>query len=287
MTQEQARGIATVGQPAEKLNAAHAAAWHKWFHIIEAGAQTLSDRMIERAGVAPGQRVLDLATGMGEPAVTAARRVGPRGWVEAVDLSADMLEFGRRRAVDLGLGNIAFRQGDAAALDLAAASFDAVLCRWGLMFMADLERILAALHDCLKPGGGFAVAVWGPPEHAPALSLGARVIRKALAMPPPDEGADTPFAWADVAALEQLIAVAGFRDLRTERVDVTFRFESPEQFVAFRKDRSGALIAKIADHPAGRQAAAWRALGEAARCYQTADGEVQMDNRAYLVSARR
>jgi ubiquinone/menaquinone biosynthesis C-methylase UbiE len=287
MTQKTTPGTETADRSAEKWNAAHAAAWYKWFHIIEGGAQVLSDRMIARAEVAPGQRVLDLATGLGEPAVTAAHRVGPKGRVEAVDLSPDMLEFGRRRAEELGLANIAFREADAAELGLADASFDAVLCRWGLMFMADLERVLVALRDCLRPGGGFAAAVWGPAEDAPALSLGARVIHKEFAMPPPDEGAKTPFAFAEVSVLERIIAAMGFREVRGEWVEVTFRFESPEEFVAFRKDRSSALIAKIADYPAERQAAAWRALGEAARHYQLADGRVHMENRAYLISARR
>ncbi len=94
-----------------KWDANSAAAWHKWFHIIEDGAQGLSDRMVELAAIGPGARVLDVASGLGEPAVTAARRAGPDGQVLATDHSEEMLGHGRKRAEKLGLDNIEFRRG--------------------------------------------------------------------------------------------------------------------------------------------------------------------------------
>ena len=119
-------------------DAAHAASWDKWFHVIEDGAQGLSERMVELAVSAPCDRFLDIATGLGEPAVSAARRVGPKGSVLATDLSAEMLGYGRQRARKLGLGNIVFEERDAQALAVPEAAFDAALCRWGLMFLPDL-----------------------------------------------------------------------------------------------------------------------------------------------------
>ena len=103
-------------------DAAHAAAWHKWFHVIEGGAQPLSDRLVALAAVAPGHSVLDVATGLGEPAATAARRVGPQGRVVGIDVSPDMLGFARRRAAELGLGNVDYREINAETLDLPEAA---------------------------------------------------------------------------------------------------------------------------------------------------------------------
>ncbi|MFQ6016999.1 MAG: class I SAM-dependent methyltransferase [Kiloniellaceae bacterium] len=268
-------------------DATRAAAWHKWFHVIEEGAQPLSDRMVELAALGPGHRVLDIATGLGEPAVTAARRVGPTGRVEAIDISPDMLAFARHRAVELGLGNIDYREMDAEMLEAPEAAFDAVLCRWGLMFIADLEATLAAIQGCLAPGGRFVAAVWGPPERVPSVSLSARVVLNHLGMPPPDEGAMTPFALSDVAALRQSVAAAGFQDVRGEWLTVEYAFPSVAAFTEFRRDRSGPLNARIAHHPAERLEAAWRAVTQAARRYTTPEGAVRMENAAYCVAARR
>ncbi len=123
----------TGGPAPRKWDETRAAAWDKWFHIIEGGAQGLSDRMVALAAIGPGARVLDVASGLGEPAVAAARRAGPEGAVLATDLSPEMLGYGRKRAEKLGLDNIEFRQMDAQALELPEASFDAVLCRWGVI----------------------------------------------------------------------------------------------------------------------------------------------------------
>ncbi len=272
--------------PRRHWDAACASSWDKWFHVIESAARPLSERMLDMAGIAPGQRVLDIATGLGEPAVSAARRVGPEGSVLAVDLSADMLGFARSRAADLGLDNIAFREMDANELGLGEPPFEAALCRWGLMFMTDLAATLADVRRCLVPGGAFAAAVWGPPEGAPAVSLSARVIREQLGMAPPDEGALTPFALCDVEAFLAALRDSGFRDVEGEWVSVEMVFESAEKFTEFRWDRSGALRKLIADYPEERQDAAWRAVTEAARRYEASDGSVRIENQAFCAMGR-
>jgi SAM-dependent methyltransferase len=274
-------------QPGSHWDAAHAASWDKWFHVIEDGAQGLSERMVELAAIAPGSRVLDIATGLGEPAVSAARRAGPRGSVLATDLSAEMLGYGRRRAQTLGLGNIVFEEMDAQALAVPEAAFDAALCRWGLMFVPDLKAALAGIRRCLKPGGRFVTAIWGPAEGAPGVGLGGRVIRAHLGMAPPDEGVGTPFAFSDVGAFERVVAAAGFTEVEGEWVTVPFVFESAEEFIRFRFDRSGPLRREIADFSEAEQEAAWGALSEAARDFEAPDGSLCMNNQAYCVAARR
>jgi enediyne biosynthesis protein CalE5 len=81
-------------------------------------------KLVELAGIRTGQRVLDIATGIGEPAVTAARAVGDKGYVTATDISPEMLAIGKQRAQHEGLKNIEFREGDAEMLDLPSSSFD-------------------------------------------------------------------------------------------------------------------------------------------------------------------
>jgi ubiquinone/menaquinone biosynthesis C-methylase UbiE len=80
------------------------------------------------AAIQPGYRILDIATGIGEPAVTAVRKVSPTGQVVATDLSPQMLAIGKERAAELGPTNIEFHEMDADALDFPENSFHAVLC---------------------------------------------------------------------------------------------------------------------------------------------------------------
>ena len=277
----------TATPPAVSSDPKRAAAWKKWFPVIQRAAQVLSDRMVELAAVGPGDRVLDVATGLGEPAVTAARKVGPGGHVEGVDLSAGMLDFARERVRELGLGNIVFGEGDAAALDVPAKSFDSVLCRWGLMFMGDVAVPLRGFHAALKPGGRLVAAVWGPADNAPALSLSGRVVLAHLDMPPPDEGAGTPFGLADVDDLMARVEAAGFSDVRGEWVPIHFVFQSCDEYARMRRERSVPLAARIAHFPSNRREAAWRAVARAAQAYADADGVVRMENGAFCVSARR
>jgi enediyne biosynthesis protein CalE5 len=151
-----------------------AAGWQRHWAIWERAAQHVNVRLIELAHVDAGHRVLDIATGLGEPACTAARRVGPTGWVVATDVSPQMLALAQEGASMLGLQNMEFREMDAEEPDLPAHTFQAVLCRWGLMFLPHLAPALSKLRRLLVPGGRFAAIVWGPPERAPTPSRHAR-----------------------------------------------------------------------------------------------------------------
>src|SRR6266403_5012356 len=112
--------------------------WKQWWPTFERAAQRVNERLVELTGARAGNRVLDIATGSGEPALTAARAVGQSGRVVAVDMSPGMLAIARERVEAAGLKNVELVESDAESLNLDAHSFDAVLCRWGLMFMPDL-----------------------------------------------------------------------------------------------------------------------------------------------------
>ena len=134
--------------------------WRRWWPAFERAAQLVNDKLVALAQVRAGSRVLDIATGSGEPALTAARVCGTSGRVVAVDLSAGMLAIARERIDAARLANVELVESDAASLAFDSHSFDAALCRWGLMFMPDLDGVLRGLHRVLKPGARFATAVW-------------------------------------------------------------------------------------------------------------------------------
>ena len=104
--------------------------WKKWWTTQEQAAQPVSDRLVALAEIRPGQRVLDVGTGIGEPALTAAHRVGTAGHVVATDQAPQMLAIAQERALVLGVQNVEFRDMDAEALDFPDGSFDAILSRF-------------------------------------------------------------------------------------------------------------------------------------------------------------
>lgn len=261
--------------------------WKQWWKTIEQGAQPVSDRLVELAGIQPGQRVLDLATGIGEPAITAARIVGPTGRVVAIDQAPQMLAIARERAASLGLQNIDFVEMDAEALEFPAYVFHGILCRWGLMFLPNLSSALRRMRGLLTAGGRLAAAVWGPPANVPLISVAMNTVRHELKVPPPPADALGPFSLADVTVLEQALSTAGFTDIRNERRTVTFEWASAEAYTGFRQAISAPIKAMLANEPTERQEHVWRAVTEAARKHAGLDGILKLRNEVIYVAARR
>ncbi len=259
--------------------------WERWWDTFERAAQTVSDRLVELAGIGPGQRVLDVGTGIGEPALTAARRVGSAGRVVAVDQAPLMLAVARRRMASLGLPNVEFVEGDLDALELSER-FDAIVSRWSLMFSLDLDATLARLVGRLVPGGRLAAAVWGEAPRVPISSLAGHVIRKALALPDTPPGVPTPFDLADSERLRTRLERAGLVNVATEWRTVTFEFASAEEFGRFVRDVARP-IPELERLPPERQDEIWAAVAEAARPFAGAGGAILMPNEALLVSGAR
>jgi enediyne biosynthesis protein CalE5 len=165
-----------------------AAGWQTWWETIERRAQKVSNKLVELAEVQPGDKVLDIATGIGEPAVTAARRVKPNGKVLAIDISSQMLLIAKTRAKSLGLDDIIeFRESDGEKIDLpdSTAKFDAILSRWGLMFFPNLSATLVKIREMLVTNGRLSAAVWSAPSKVPWLDLAFASVRKQINTPAP------------------------------------------------------------------------------------------------------
>lgn len=179
----------------------------------------LSERMLALAGLAPGMRVLDIASGRGEPAIRAARRVGPTGSVLGIDLSASMLDMARARAAAEGVTNLELRVGDAEALDeVPPAHFHAALARWCLMYMDAPVAALAAIRRALVPGAPLVGAVWT--ERAPYYTLPRRLLAAYRPIPEVDPTAPGVFHYADEGRLRRDLAAAGWTVQHVEEMDV-------------------------------------------------------------------
>ena len=258
--------------------------WKRWWPTFERAAQTVNDRLVKLAKVQAGNRVLDIATGSGEPALTAARAVGQSGRVVAVDMSPGMLAIARERIGAAGLNNVELVESDAEALKLDPHSFDAVLCRWGLMFMPDLDGVVRAMHRALKPGGRIATAVWSAADKVPMCGLARDAIQRITGITPPP-GAPNPTKLADPSILERALTGANFRDVTIERLIVTFDFPSPDAFADFR-GQIGGTRAMLSKMPADVARQVRDAVVTSAREFATAAGVVRMSNETICFSAR-
>ncbi len=258
-----------------------------WGPFLVQQLQPVSERMMELADIQPGSRVLDVATGGGEPAVTAAYRVGASGHVIATDLAPQMVALGRERAAELGLQNIDFREMDAEAPDLPENSFEIVLCRFGLMFLPNLQRALERLHQLLVPGGRLVAAVWGPPHKVPFIRWPMEVAMRVLQVPAPPPQLPGPFSLADSRRLEQLLTEAGFTAVQTEPLLLTLEWASVDDYIRFQQAILTGFNALLAKYPAEQQAEVWRAVAETARQSTTLDGRCHTENEVVLAVGRR
>jgi len=125
-------------------------------------------RTIELASLPSGSRVLDVCCGAGASALPAAEAVGPKGNVVGVDLANQLLESARTKAIQRRLGNVDFELGDMLSLRFPVASFDAVVCVFGIFFVPDMARAVNELWSRVRPGGKLAVTTWGPNFCEPA-----------------------------------------------------------------------------------------------------------------------
>ncbi len=264
---------------------AAAAGWEKWWPLFERSAQGVSNRLVELARIKSGDRVLDIATGTGEPAITAARKVGANGRVIGTDHSPGMLEVARRRAASLGLTNVEYHEGDAASLKEPRASFDAIVCRWGLMFVPDLNAAVRGIHDMLKPGGWLATAVWDSGDKVPMITIAGPQVRAMLGIALPPPGTPNPMSLADTSILERALTSVGFHDFKVEPMNVVFEFESPHKFLESRKDISYDFRSAMASQPLEVQRKLEEVVIKEAQPYVGADGKMRCNNQTLLISA--
>lgn len=186
--------------------------------------------LIEAAALRPDDRVLDVATGPGEPALTIAKRLSSQGSVTGIDLSERMVELARENAKARGISNVTFDVMDAEELTLPDASFDVAMCRFGLQIVTDPDKAIAEMYRVLKPGGRFCATVWGPGERVPALHV---VVGPMLEHAEPDETGylPTPYEMGGDNELVGILEKMGFSQAHERRVTHTFHVKDEDEYL--------------------------------------------------------
>jgi SAM-dependent methyltransferase len=247
--------------------------WEKHGPEIRDWLRLATAAMMDKAGVAPGQTVLDVAAGSGDQSLDLAARVGPEGQVVATDISAVMLDFAQANADAAGYRNMRTHLADAQDLRLPDASFDAAICRLGLMFLPDPLAGLTDMGRTLKPGGRFCSLVFAGPEANPCLGILMSTAMRHAGLPPGD-----PFQPGGLVSLgrpghlDDLFARAGFRDVATTRIDAPFKLPTVAHYLDFVRDSAGPILKIMAALDTAAREAAWDDMATRLAVYQTPQG---------------
>ena len=251
---------------------AAAAAWRRWEPSLASLSWPLALRMAAVAEVGPGQRVLDVGCGIGDPTLQVAVLTGPHGRVVGIDLAEAMLATARERAAALGLAHVEFVAGDVATMSLPTPPFDVVLGRWSLIYLEDVVGALGRLRDALVPGGRIAVAAWAPPDANPWIAIPLAALAEAGAAIDTDPGRPGVFHCSEDGALARALLRAGFQTVDQERVRLSFFAHDPAELWTMLSAGTAGPLAPVLDRlDAPRAEAVGQRVREGVARYRTGD----------------
>ena len=250
-----------------------AAGWDAHGPQIRAWLAGATEGMLGMAGIGTGSRVLDVAAGAGDQTLTIAARVGPAGRVLATDLSPAILALARDNALRAGLAHVQTQVADGEDLRVEAGSFDAVVCRLGLMFFPDPLRGLSEMHRALRPCGGICTMVFSQPEHNPCITMLLSTAFKHAGLPPRD-----PFAPGGLLSLGrpglvgELFTAAGFEEVATTRIDAPLRLPSVKAYLDLVRSSASPIQQILGGLDEGAAHAAWAEIEQRLSVFNTPSG---------------
>ncbi|HKG01786.1 MAG TPA: methyltransferase domain-containing protein [Conexibacter sp.] len=261
--------------------------WRRRNGRFQAAAMPVSQWLVAAIEPQPGERVLELAAGVGETGFLAAELIAPGGGTLITSDGAEaMLVHARERAQQLGVTNVEFKPLELEWIDLAAASVDKAICRWGFMFALDKGAALRETRRVLRPGGRLALAAWSTPDHNPFTAIPRRTLVEAglvdgfeLAAGP------TMFDLADESKLQELLEDAGFAEVVVEQLPLTIPYDDVEDYIAATSDLSPAFADVVTPLNARQREDLVERLTAATAPFAASDGSLAMPALALVAAA--
>ncbi|ARN20190.1 class I SAM-dependent methyltransferase [Piscinibacter gummiphilus] len=261
--------------------------WDAHSQEIRAWLRGPTDAMIAMAGVASGTRVLDVAAGAGDQTLDIAERVGPSGAVLAVDLSPAIVALAQERARRAGFQHVQCRVADGEDLGVEAASFDAAVCRLGLMLFPDPLRGLREMHRALRPGGRVCTVVFSTPARNPCIRLLMATALRHAGLPAPDPHAPgSLFSLSAPGRVDTLFRDAGFDDVATTAMDAVFRMPSVDDYLAFVRSSASPILQILSGLEPAKAQAAWEDIRAQLHAFDTTVGW-EGPNELLITAGRR
>ena len=231
-----------------------------------------SEMMLDLANLGAGSRVLDIAAGTGDQTFMAARRVGPTGYVLATDNSTSMLNLAAEAARNSGLTNVDTRVMDAENIDLDADSFDAVICRMGLMLFSNPVKALVGMHRVVKPTGKVVALVWSTEEKNPCRGLPLAIVRRFGCNLSEVPGLRLMFALGEPGILEDTFGAGGFHDVAVRAATTRWSFPSTAEAIRAMKDSFLGLQRIMAQLSDADRELAWTEIEQQLRKFEGPNG---------------
>ena len=261
--------------------------WDESSAIVRDWLYQATEAMLNMAGVQLGSRVLDVAAGAGDQTLDIAARIGPNGHVLATDLSAEILEYAKRKLARAGYGNIAIQVADGESLAVEEAHFDAVVCRLGLMLMPDPSAALREMSHALKPGGRVCCMVFSTPTANPCVAIAMSTALKHAGHPLRDPYQPGGlFSLGKPGLMDDLFRQAGFRDVATTRISAPFKLASASAYLQFIRSSASPILQILDSLDDTAKHAAWTDVELQLNRFNTAKGW-EGQNELLLTAARR
>jgi ubiquinone/menaquinone biosynthesis C-methylase UbiE len=189
----------------------------------------VGDALLDALNIQKGDRVIDIASGTGEPAITLSKRMNGSVKIIGIDAADGMVRAAQRKVIKESLMNISFQCMPAERLIFDNESFNRAVCRFGVMLFNDPLQGLKEMHRVLKGNGSFAIAVWSAPETMPVMYWSYEVFKKRL----PKEKHPPLAKITSLGApgiLKGLLADAGFKRFSIERKSFNYQFDSFDEY---------------------------------------------------------
>ncbi len=250
-----------------------ASGWNDSSAVIRPWLYTSTQAMLKMAGIAAGMRVLDVAAGAGDQTLDVAALVGAAGSVVATDISPAILEFAKTNALSAGFDNVETLIADGEALPLEEGTFDAAICRLGLMFLPDPLKGLQEIHRVLKPDARLCTLVFSSAETNPCLRILMSTALEHAGLPPVD-----PYRPGSLVSLgkpgqlEGMFMAAGFRNCVTTRVSAPFNLPSAKAYLDFVRSSAAPVMQILARLDVVAQENAWADMETRLSTFNTASG---------------
>lgn len=203
--------------------------WKNWDNIVMDFLSPMGKEILRVLHPAGDDKVLDIASGTGEPGITIAGMLNS-GQVISTDLSEDMLAVAREKAAAKNIKNFETKVADVTELPFDDNSFDAISCRFGFMFFPDMLLAAKEMARVLKPGGRVAIAVWNVPQKNFWMTSVMGSINKNMQLQPPSAGAPGMFRCAADGLMQQLFKDAGLKNISEIVIDSSFKMDNNEMF---------------------------------------------------------